>query len=81
MLDEVLPLLRTQLTEQHEALADAEEEHGRDAEKIRELESKIRDLESKIRDLESELSRQGDLFEALRGQAAALAATFDEASK
>ena len=40
MLDEVLPLLRTQLTEQHEALADAEEKHGRDAEKIRELESK-----------------------------------------
>ena len=39
-----------------------------------------RDAE-KIRELESKLSRQGDLFEALRGQAAALAATFDEASK
>ncbi len=53
MLDEVLPLLRTQLTEQHTALANAEDQHGRDAETIRDLESKIRELESKIRDLES----------------------------
>jgi Type II secretion system (T2SS), protein E, N-terminal domain len=88
MLDEVLPVLRSKLTEQHEALAAADEQHRRDGGKIRDHESKIRDHESKIRDLESknselesELSRQGDLFEALRGQAAALAATFDEASK
>ena len=88
MSNEVLPLLRSKLTEQHEALASADEAHRRDGETIRDLESKNRDLESKIRDLESktrelesELSRQGDLFEALRGQAAALAATFDEASK
>jgi Type II secretion system (T2SS), protein E, N-terminal domain len=74
MLNEVLPPLRAKLSDQHAtlaaqhaALAAAEEASRRDAEKIRAL--------------ESELSRQGDLFEALRGQAAALAATFEEASK
>ena len=67
MFNEVLPLLRAQLSEQRAALANVEEARSRDVERIREL--------------ETQLSRQGDLFESLRGQAAALAATFDEASR